>query len=104
MVRLLIGAVLSSIVLFVWGFVFWTVSPLRFAVFRTVPNREVVVETLKKNLPETGVYLSPFPEESRFKEDRDAAQKEFTEKYKEGPVVQIIYRKDGVDPMSPATF
>jgi hypothetical protein len=78
------------------------VSPLRFAVLRTVPNE--VADTLKKNLPESGVYRSPFPEKSRVEEDRDAAQKEFTEKHKEGPVVQIIYRKDGVDPMSPAMF
>ena len=104
MVRLLIGAVLSSIVLFVWGYLFWVVSPLRFGVLRTIPNEEAIIDALKKNLPETGVYLSPFAEESRFKEDREAAQKELTEKHKEGPLVQIIYRKNGVDPMSPATF
>jgi len=104
MVRLLIGAVLSSIVLFVWGFAFWVISPLRFGVLRTIPNEEAVIDALKKNLPETGVYLSPFAEESRFKEDREAAQKELAEKHKEGPLVQIIYRKNGIDPMSPVTF
>src|SRR5436305_10259303 len=102
MVRLLVGAVLASLVLFGWGFLFWVTSPLRYTVLKTIPNDEKVVSVLQENLRESGVYLSPFEDESRFNEDRKTAEKELLEKHRKGPLVEVIYRKDGVDPMSPA--
>ncbi len=104
MLRLLIGSLLAAVVLFAWGAVFWGVSPLPFAVMRAVPNDEVVVEVLKKNLPASGVYLSPFPDEERYGADRAEAEKAFLERHRQGPLVQITYRKDGLDAQGPAVF
>jgi hypothetical protein len=104
MVRLLVGAVLAALVLFGWGFLFWVKSPLRYAVLKTMPNERGIVDKLQENLPESGVYLSPFEDESRFKDDRETAEKELWERHRQGPLVEVIYRKEGVDPMNPALF
>lgn len=104
MSRLLIGALLAAVVLFVWGALFWVVLPLRFAVLRPVPGDEAVVSLLKKSLPQDGVYLSPFPDEERFTADPKEAGAEFSRRQQEGPVLQITYRKDGVSPRSLAAF
>jgi hypothetical protein len=104
MVRLLVGALLASVVLFGWGFLFWEKSPLRYAVLKPVPNNETVVGVLQKNLPESGVYLSPFADESGSREDRETAEKELREKHRQGPRVEVIYRKEGIDPISSVVF
>ena len=62
-------------VLFGWGFLFWVKSPLRYGVLKPVPNNETVVGVLQKNLPESGVYRSPFADESVSREERETADK-----------------------------
>lgn len=104
MVRLVIGALLSAVVLFVWGVLFWVVSPLRFGVLRPLPRDEEVIGLLDRILPHSGVYLSPFPDEDRFTADPKEAREEFLRRQHQGPLVQITYRKGGADPTSPATL
>jgi len=104
MIRLVLGALLSAVVLFVWGALFWVVSPLRFGVLRPLPRDEAVVGLLEQNLPHSGVFLSPFPDDDRFNADPKEAKEEFQKRQRKGPLVQISYRKGGVDPMSPAVL
>jgi hypothetical protein len=105
MVRLLIASLLSAVVLFFWGFVYWTVSPLRFQALKALPGQEKIVPELEKAGLETGVYLAPFVDEDRVTaENKDEVMKALLEKHKKGPLVQIIYRKDGVDMMNPTVF
>jgi hypothetical protein len=104
MIRLVIGALLSAVVLFAWGFLFWVVSPLRNGILRPLPGDEAVIGLLEKNLPNSGVYVSPFPDENRFTADPKEAREEFLKRQRQGPRVQISYRKGGVDPMSPAVL
>ena len=104
MIRLVLGALVSAVVLFAWGALFWVVSPLRFGVLRPLPRAEAVVSLLEQNLPHSGVYLSPFPDEERFTADPKEAKEEFLKRQRQGPLVQISYRKEGVDPTNPATL
>jgi hypothetical protein len=102
MIRLVIGALLSAAVLFLWSILFWIVSPLRYAVLRPLPGDEAVLALLDRSLPQSGVYLSPFPDEDRFTADPKEAKEEFLKRQRQGPQVQISYLKAGVDPLSPA--
>jgi hypothetical protein len=98
MVRVLVAALLAAVVLFFWGFLWWTVLPFAGWTMKPAPNEEVVTATLKTNLPESGVYFLPFPDQSP--EAQEAMQK----RHPEGPLVEVIYRKDGVNAMSPGYF
>lgn len=105
MVRLVLGAVLSAIVMFAFGFFWWGVSPLRFCVFKTLKDEDRVIEVLKSADLETGTYFAPFMDESKVtSENREQMTKELQEKYKAGPLVQIIYQKNGVDMMDPTVM
>ena len=61
MIRLIVGAVLSAIVLFFWGFVFWALSGIMVWFMHPLPNDEEVVQALQKSDPASGTYLSPVP-------------------------------------------
>jgi hypothetical protein len=67
---------------------------------KPVPNEEAVTGALKTNLPESGVYFAPFPGQAATPEAQEAAVK----RLHEGPLVEVIYRKSGVDAMSPSYF
>jgi hypothetical protein len=99
--RVVGGAVLAAVVLMAWGFVFWLFLPFGKAVLQKLPGEEVVVKTLKENIPRTGVYTYPSRENtSSSVEAQDAIMKQ----HLAGPIVEIIYRKEGLDPLSPSTY
>src|SRR5262245_22857382 len=103
-IRLVVGALLASAALMFWGFVIWTVSPVPFVLYKSLPNGDAVVKTLKEGHAESGVYLSPWPSEPPSASDREEVDKKLNQQHKEGPLVQLIYRKDGNDPMAPEMF
>jgi hypothetical protein len=104
MKRLVIGSLVAAVVMFFWGFVFWQVLPAKFAVMKGVPNDAEVMEVLKKNLPESGVYLAPYPDEAALSGDNKAAREELAKRHEAGPLVQITYRKEGVKMLNPLVF
>jgi hypothetical protein len=94
--RLLIGAVLAAVVMFFWGFVFWTLLPVSKQVMHGLPNEARVVGALQAGSLETGVYFYPWAEGA------DAeAMRQADEKHREGPVVEILYRAEGSPMMDP---
>jgi hypothetical protein len=97
--KLLLGAFLVAIVLMVWGFIFWTFLASPFLVFSGVSNEAAVIEALDQNIAQTGVYLYPFPDMSG-----DSSTETFVAQHQAGPIVQIIFRKEGLNPMSPSVF
>jgi hypothetical protein len=100
MARVVIAAILAAVVLMAWGMVFWAVSPLPYVVFHPLPNGDALAGTLKENIPESGVYFYPFQDPSV----RGEAAEALMAKHRQGPLVQVFYRKDGVDPLSPETY
>src|SRR5262249_37380032 len=96
--RIILGALLTAVVLFVWGFVFWTRLPYARQYMRPLPHGDRLAEALKEDVPETGVYFyPPMPDEDASDAEKEAA----LEQHRAGPLVQLIYLKQGVDPMDP---
>jgi hypothetical protein len=102
--RWIIGSLLGAIVLFVWGFVYWVQTPMPFFMFKAAPNGEALAATLKENIKEPGAYIFPWPEETTTPEAKEAAAKKVHEQQKQGPIVQLIFRPEGLDPMAPTMF
>ena len=100
MIRLILGAVLAAVVLFAWGFVFWAGSGVMYQFMHRLDNEEEVALALQKTDPASGTYLIPFPDRAAM----DGSDKDKTAALKarqlKGPVVEIIYRKEGLDPLS----
>ena len=64
MIRLIFGAVLSAVVLFAWGFVFWAVSGIMYRFIHRLPNEDEVVPGAAKDRPGFGnvpEFPSPTP-------------------------------------------
>lgn len=97
MKRMLIGALLASVAMWFWGFLFWGISPLPAKVLRSVPDEVALADKLKAALPETGVYAIPSM-------GAGVSQEEFTKRHQAGPVAQIVYVAEGADPVSAAVF
>jgi hypothetical protein len=86
MVRVIIGAVPAALAMFVIGFIFFA-SGLQNIAMRTLPDTQAaaVQQSLATNLPATGTYSIPNPEES-------SAQ---TVMYGRGPIATIHYNRGG---------
>jgi hypothetical protein len=100
MVRVIVASLLAAVVLFVWGAVWWMALPFADWAMRPVPNEEAVIAALKTSLPESGTYFSPYRDQNATPE-QDAA---LMERHRQGPLAQVIYLKDGMDPKAPAAF
>ncbi|MAT70473.1 MAG: hypothetical protein CMJ58_13225 [Planctomycetaceae bacterium] len=93
LVRAVAAAVLSAVLMFFWGFVYWallgggakTQSPL------PVEKQLDLLAVLRTSGMETGMYIYPFPAEMT----DEAATAEFNRQHEEGPVFQLAYRKEG---------
>lgn len=98
--RVVLGAVLASVVMFVWGAVFWMLLPAQFAVTRSLPTDKqvAVAEVLKTQLTADGAYWLPSPDEAQDRADDENSP--FMQRHRQGPVVQIMYRQSGIEPMS----
>ena len=99
MKRLLLGAFAGAIVLMIWGFLYWTVNPWAKSMLRPIDNEDRVIEALSNAIPETGVYFMPL-EGMHSK----ATQESFLEKHRSGPLIRVIFTKEGADPMAPAVY
>jgi len=97
--RFILGALLSAVVLFVWGFIFWTQLPMMDLMFPALPNESSLDQALK-DIPASGEYL--FPEWHAAKGKTDTPEgKIWDAKVRQGPVGRIIISKEGASPMDP---
>jgi hypothetical protein len=98
-IRLLIGAFLAAIVMFLWGWGFWTVLAVRLGDMRSVDPD--AFKAMFSHEAENGEYLYPMPQGLGATEDD---RKAFVENHKKGPLIEISYRNEGADPMDPLYF
>lgn len=95
MIRLLLASFVAALALFGFGAAFWT-CPIPYAyVEQASSDSETLGVELRKHLPNDGLYLVP-----GISNNRD----EMTRLHRQGPIATIHYRKDGAEPMSPATL
>jgi hypothetical protein len=101
MVRLVLAAFLAGVLQFGWGFYFWALSPMSKAMIGKLADEDKVVEALKSANPETGMYFVPFADSEGMSGDNPEACEAFQKRHAEGPLVQVMYRKEGAACMDP---
>jgi hypothetical protein len=102
--RLIVGAVLSALVFFFWGFLFWGILEIGTIVYHPLPNAETVVGALRSSGMKSGTYMYPLMEHTGFKSSDAGAQEKLNAMFREGPLFEVRYHADGVDEMSPVTL
>jgi hypothetical protein len=95
MIRLFVGALLSAVVLFVWGYVFWSASGVMVQFMHRLPDEDKAVQLFQDHDLESGTYLIPFPDPAAMNgTDKDKEDVYLARRVK-GPLMEIIYRKEG---------
>ncbi|MEM8677734.1 MAG: DUF1761 family protein [Planctomycetota bacterium] len=97
LIRLIFGSLISAVLVFVWGFVFWTLLPFPKQILTTLPGQETFIEELKAAVPESGAYMIPGGMES-------ASDEDVLRRHAEGPIATVLYHKAGAPPMAPKIF
>ena len=101
--RILLAGVLSAVVLFFWGFLYWAMllGPDRMAHRLNDTEAAAVTAVLKHVFTESGAYM--YPMQPRDQSDQ-ALMSEFTRRHQEGPVFLMFYKTNGGDPMDPLSM
>ncbi len=98
--RMLLGSLVSGVVLFLWGFVFWGLVPPPEFCMRSADQPDELAVALNRHLPVSGTYFLPRPATNSTAGDAAAAFDAFVQKHRAGPVAQIHVLREGTDPMS----
>lgn len=100
MKRVLIGAVVGAIVLFVWQYAAWMFLGIHSMDHEPVLAKEdAVIAALEGT--EHGVYWLPGISEADHKDPDSEGFKAWEKKYERGPRASIVYDPEGGTPMSP---
>ena len=59
MKRTVLGGVVATVVVYLWGFLFWGASPLPYVVWKETPDDRAAGQALLQHFPESGVYYLP---------------------------------------------
>lgn len=101
-IRVIVAAVVSAFVLFVWGFVFWALSGAPTRMFAPLPEaaQADVTAVLRREKVPSGVYVYPMPADPSNAE----AVKANEELFRAGPRFFLAHRLEGGEPMGGATL
>ena len=58
--RVILAAIVGGLLLFLWGFVAHVFLPFSENAMKQVPNEAAVIESLRGNVTEDGVYFIPY--------------------------------------------
>jgi hypothetical protein len=97
MARIITAAVAGAVVYFVWGMLAWMAVPLHTPTIQALPTEQAIVDALKAQGLETGVYVTPFASDSA---DMSDPESEFMKNHNTGPIFSIYYQKEGAIPMN----
>lgn len=98
--RPLTGILLGAFVWFIWGAVSWTVLPWHAKTVKHLPEEQLITDTLKTVITEPGFYVFPHGTNP----DGTVDQKSWAEKYRRGPVGNLIFSPVGSEPMGFSHF
>jgi hypothetical protein len=91
--RIILAGILGGIVFFFWGFVYHELLPFGEAGLKELPNEQAVLNNLKTEIPEPGMYLFPGwglgPDATSAQ--RRAAMDEMNRKASTGPQGILVY-------------
>lgn len=92
--KMLIATLLGALVMFVWGS-FSHLTLFIGAGFKPLPNEDHVMDVLKSNIPEQGLYFFPGIDFGKSTKEQEAI---FEAKFRSGPVGLLVYRPVGNSP------
>ena len=95
--KLIIATLLGGVTMFIWGGFSHMVLFIGTG-FKPLPNEDKVIEVLKTNLPEQGLYFFPGKDFRNSTPEQDVV---FESKFRNGPVGLVVYRPIGGSPFSP---
>ena len=93
MVKKLLAAVLGGLAFFFWSFVAHDLLPLGKTGIKEIPNEQTVLDSMKANMPENGLYLLPglgVPENAT-RAQQSAAMEARMHKVETGPSGLLVY-------------
>jgi hypothetical protein len=95
--RIILGGVVGGIVVFFVSFLWHMVSGLGEVGVHNLPNEDAVLMVMRASIHEPGFYFFPGANMSpgRTKEQQQADNVAYNEKYKQGPTGVLIYRTGG---------
>ena len=88
-------ALLSAVVLFVWGYVFWSASGIMYQFMYQLPDADKVVQLFQAHDLPSGNYVIPFPDQAAMNGTDREKQGNYLARRDKGPLMEIIYRKHG---------
>ncbi|MEX0942242.1 MAG: hypothetical protein WD002_06815 [Pseudomonadales bacterium] len=91
----LIGITVATIVLYIWGYLYWGISPIPYESMNQTPDDAAAQESLRQHFPESGSYLLPGP---------DHEPDVLNELYANGPIAIIHIKLEGGPVMDPAVL
>lgn len=96
--RVLIAGIAGGILMFLWGGLWHDQLPTGLAGLRSLPGEQAVVNVLKANVPEPGMYLFPglgVPDDAPFAQKK-AAMNKLMGNPPTGPQGVLIYSPTGI--------
>ena len=87
--RILLGALVGTVIVFIWTAAAHMATPLGTMGLSTLPNEERVLENLRQNVPASGLYFFP----------GGMGQADHLQKLRRGPVGIMSYTAGGMDPL-----
>ena len=94
--RCIMGAFLAALVMFVWGFVFWALSPVPAFAMKTLDIDPTTLMALDAAMPESAMYLYPGY--------GDESDPDFQTRHRTGPIFSVMYFAGGTEPMPPSVL
>jgi len=96
--KLIIATLLGGLTMFIWGGFSHLVLFIGTG-FKPLPNEDKIMEVLKTNISEQGLYFFPGKDFRNSTKEQDAI---FESKFKNGPVGLLVYRPKGGNPLAPS--
>lgn len=91
--KTILAGVVGGVVLFMWGGIVNMATPLGHAGFRGIPNEDAVIDVLRANITQPGMYFFPWVDASQHGDE--AAMKAWEEKATRGPAGILIHQIHG---------
>lgn len=103
--RMLIAIVVGTVLAFGWGAVSWTTGIYDFA-FKPLPSGDGVAATFESAAATDGAYIYPAPPVTTgmTAQQSTIATNAYLEEHRKGPLMLVLLRRQGVDPMSPTVL
>ena len=102
---MLVAIVVGTVLSFSWGAFSWTSGMYDFAM-KPLPSGEALAATLESAAATDGAYIYPAPPVTTgmTAQQSTIATNAFLEEHRNGPLILVLLRRDGVDAMSPTVL